>query len=70
MFATTWFESRHLSSVVDAVGEDCVMFETDFPHPTCLFPDPLRSARDNMAGLGPVAQRKILSENATRLYRL
>jgi len=70
MFATTWFESRHLSSVVEAVGEDSVMFETDFPHPTCLYPDPLTSARDNMAGLGPLTQRKILSENATRLYRL
>ncbi|MGP8058095.1 MAG: amidohydrolase family protein [Acidimicrobiales bacterium] len=70
MYATTWFESRHLGSVVDAIGEDRVMFETDFPHPTCLYPDPLRSARENMHDLGPVAQRKILSENATRLYRL
>ncbi len=70
MYATTWFESRHLGSVVDAIGEDRVMFETDFPHLTCLYPDPLRSARENMHDLGPVAQRKILSENATRLYRL
>ena len=25
-----------------SVGEDNIMFETDFPHPTCLYPDPLQ----------------------------
>ena len=25
-----------LQHLIDAVGEDNVMFETDFPHPTCL----------------------------------
>ena len=70
IYATTWFERRNLASMVDAVGEDNLMFETDFPHPTCLYPDPLKTARENMVGLAPSTQRKILSENATRLYRL
>ena len=46
------------------------MFETDFPHPTCLYPDPLKTGRENMRDLGTVVQRKILGENAARLYRL
>jgi len=52
------------------VGEDNIMFETDFPHPTCLFPYPLKTAAHNMAALTPEVQRKILSDNAVKLYRL
>jgi predicted TIM-barrel fold metal-dependent hydrolase len=70
MYATTWFERKQLAGVVEAVGEDNIMFETDFPHPTCLFPDPLETAARNMVDLTPEVQRKILSENAVRLYRL
>jgi predicted TIM-barrel fold metal-dependent hydrolase len=70
MYATTWFERANLPQVIAAVGEDNIMFETDFPLPTCLFPDPLSVARENMVGLSPEAQKKIMGDNATRLYRL
>jgi predicted TIM-barrel fold metal-dependent hydrolase len=68
--ATTWFERAGLPAIVAAVGEDNVMFETDFPHPTCLYPDPLRTADENMRELSPAARRKILGETAARLDRL
>jgi predicted TIM-barrel fold metal-dependent hydrolase len=64
------FEHRDLSGVIAAVGEDNVMFETDYPHPTCLYPSPLETAAENMQSLTPEARRKILGENAARLYRL
>ncbi len=70
IYATTWFEQRNLASIVAAVGEDNIMFETDFPHPTCLYPNPLRSAEANMRDLSPSVRRKILSENGIKLYRL
>ncbi len=70
MYATTWFERTDLAAIVAAVGEDNIMFETDFPHPTCLYPDPLKTAEENMRGLPGSAQRKILGETATKLYRL
>ncbi len=70
IYATTWFEHRNLASVIHAVGEDNVMFETDFPHPTCLYPAPLKTAEENLRGLSTAVQRKILGENAARLYRL
>ena len=44
---------RTSPSLVAAVGEDNILFETDFPHPTCLYPDPLKTARDNMRELSP-----------------
>ena len=70
IYATTWFEKRNLASLIDSVGEDNIMFETDFPHPTCLYPDPLRTAETNMQGLSPAVRRKILGDNGTKLYRL
>jgi predicted TIM-barrel fold metal-dependent hydrolase len=70
IYATTWFERTDLPAVVAAVGEDNIMFETDYPHPTCLYPDPLKTAAENLGGLSTEAQRKILGENAARLYHL
>jgi predicted TIM-barrel fold metal-dependent hydrolase len=70
IYATTWFEKRNLASLIDSVGEDNIMFETDFPHPTCLYPDPLGTARTNMVSLSDSVRRKILGDNAARLYRL
>jgi predicted TIM-barrel fold metal-dependent hydrolase len=52
------------------VGEDNILFETDFPHPTCLYPTPLDSVAAKMATLAPETQRKIMGENARALYRL
>lgn len=70
IYATTWFERSDLPTVIKAIGEDNVMFETDFPHPTCLYPDPLKTAEENMRGLSEATQRKILSDNAMKLYRV
>jgi uncharacterized protein len=70
VYATTWFERADLVSLVNRLGEDRIMFETDFPHPTCLYPDPLANAAANLAELSPVAREKILSGNARRLYKL
>jgi predicted TIM-barrel fold metal-dependent hydrolase len=35
-----------------------------------LYPDPLATAEKNMAELSPAAQRKVLGDNAVKLYRL
>ena len=70
MYATTWFEKTNMPSLVAAVGEDNIMFETDFPHPTCLYPDPLTSAHANMHELSETARHKILGGTAASLYHL
>ncbi len=70
LYATIWFERNNLTPLLAAVGEDNVMFETDFPHPTCLYPNPLDVAEENMVDLAPEVKRKIMGETAARLYRL
>ena len=71
-FATFWFERNqgNLQALVDSVGEDNILFETDFPHPTCLYPKPLDTVAEKMATLTASSRRKILGETAAKLYRL
>ena len=72
LYATFWFENNRnkLPDLIDAVGEDSILFETDFPHPTCLYPNPLASVEAKMATLAPETRKKIYGENARKLYRL
>jgi len=72
LYATFWFENNRnkLPELIEAVGEDSILFETDFPHPTCLYPKPLESVAGKMSTLPEETQRKILGENARKLYRL
>jgi predicted TIM-barrel fold metal-dependent hydrolase len=72
LYATFWFENNRnkLPDLIEAVGEDNILFETDFPHPTCLYPSPLQTVEAKMGTLTPEARRKIFGENARKLYRL
>jgi predicted TIM-barrel fold metal-dependent hydrolase len=64
-----WFE-RDLTEAVAALGDGHVMFETDYPHPTCLFPDALTSVAPAIAPLAESTRRKVMSDNAVGLYHL
>jgi predicted TIM-barrel fold metal-dependent hydrolase len=72
LYATFWFENNRnkLQDLIDAVGEDAILFETDFPHPTCLYPHPLETVEGKMQTITPEARRKIYGENARKLYRI
>lgn len=75
-YTTFWFEHETVVRCVD-LYPDNVMFETDFPHAVSLTPGAgigVKSARDtieaNLSGLDPDLLRKILSDNARRVYHL
>jgi hypothetical protein len=46
------------------------MFETDFPHPTCLYPRPLDYLTTALAQLTREQRRKVFQTNAETLYNL
>lgn len=59
-----------IPSVVDFIGEDYVCWASDYPHWDAIFPGAVDELRRHMKGLGEVAQRKILGENARRFLNL
>jgi uncharacterized protein len=56
--------------VIDALGVTQILFETDFPHPTCLYPDPVAWADDALAGVDDEVKRRVLQDNAAALYHV
>lgn len=68
VYTTYWFE-RIYPFHVDKVGEDNIMFETDYPHSTSLDSSDVEWAlTEGMAGVSEEAKRKILWANAAELY--
>jgi uncharacterized protein len=71
MYACFWFENGPtLIDSIERIGVDNCMFETDFPHPTCLFPEPLRNAVPTFKNVDESFRRKVFSENAAHVYNI
>jgi predicted TIM-barrel fold metal-dependent hydrolase len=67
-----WFASVEDPSafrVLESIGEDRVMVETDFPHMDSTWPGCQAMIRSELEGLAPEVVRKVCFENACRLYR-
>ena len=62
-----WFEKgKNMADMVRKVGIDNCLFETDFPHPTSLYP--IDNLEERIAELTPEERVKVLSTNAAKLY--
>jgi predicted TIM-barrel fold metal-dependent hydrolase len=68
--ACFWFEREGVDRVVEALGHDRLLFETDFPHPTCLYPNGVDLARRALAALDTDIATALMGGNAARLYRV
>lgn len=70
VYACWWFEDVGPRKLLEDIGVDNIMFETDFPHPTCLYPSAREHALDVLSGWSEEVQRKVLQDNAAKLYRI
>ncbi|MCE2392911.1 MAG: amidohydrolase [Proteobacteria bacterium] len=70
VYATFWFEDMTPRRLLGEIGVNNVMFETDFPHATCLYPDGQEHLRDVMAEIDEPVRRRVLQDNAAELYRI
>ena len=77
IYSCFWFEGACARSAIEQLGADHVMFETDFPHSTGITPGPASAAiaprdhlRHTLAGLPEDSIRKVLHDNAARLYKI
>jgi predicted TIM-barrel fold metal-dependent hydrolase len=57
------------TKLVDDIGEDNVMWASDFPHPDGIWPDSQEYIQRELGHLPAATQRKIVCDNAAKLYR-
>jgi predicted TIM-barrel fold metal-dependent hydrolase len=76
IYTCFWFEGEGVRKAIE-LYPDNVLYETDFPHPTSMSPGPQSVAerpRDYaervLADLPESSLRKVLHDNAARVYRL
>jgi len=62
-------EERTIGAMLDLVGEDRILWGSDYPHidSTLAAPDLIRAS---VAGLSPQRQAAVLGENARRVFGL
>jgi predicted TIM-barrel fold metal-dependent hydrolase len=68
LYACFWFEEEGPKRLIETVGADRILFETDFPHPTCLYPEAASHLRSVLSEVPEDSRRKVLYENAAKLY--
>ena len=56
--------------LLDTLGEDRVMWASDYPHADSTWPDSQRVIEDSFKDVAPGARRRILCDNARQLYGL
>ncbi len=76
IYGCFWFEEEAARFAIERFP-DSVLFETDFPHPTCQHPGPAsigvppgEYATKALAGLADDIVAKVLHDNAAKLYGL
>jgi predicted TIM-barrel fold metal-dependent hydrolase len=77
IYGCFWFERRTARTALEMLGPDNILYETDFPHPTSMAPGPATTAiqpnvflREAFSDLPEDTLRKILHDNAARIYHL
>jgi uncharacterized protein len=71
VYACYWFEQTAPRRLIDKVGVDNILFETDFPHPTSLYGDEVHARiKSGLSDCDETTQRKILWANGQKLYKV
>jgi predicted TIM-barrel fold metal-dependent hydrolase len=63
-------DERTLPVLAPVIGEDRIVWGSDYPHHDATFPGAVKALRENLAPLAPYAQDRVLGQNAAELYRL
>lgn len=70
LYVMFWFEQIAAQKLIEDIGVNNVLVETDVPHPTCLYPTPREHFARVLGGLSPDQQRRVLQDNAAELYKI
>ncbi|HWX37137.1 MAG TPA: amidohydrolase family protein, partial [Steroidobacteraceae bacterium] len=55
--------------LIDELGEDNIMWGSDFPHPDGVWPDSQEYIQRELGHLPAATRKKIVCDNAAKLYR-
>jgi predicted TIM-barrel fold metal-dependent hydrolase len=69
-WVTFWFEKVGPMKLLETIGIDKVLFETDFPHPTALYPGVQEHIVQTLGGYSHDVRKRVLERNAVELYNL
>jgi predicted TIM-barrel fold metal-dependent hydrolase len=69
VYVNFWFEAEGIKLRHD-IGIENIMWESDFPHVASYYPRSWQEVNRVLAGVPPEDRRKLLYENAIRLYRI
>ena len=70
VYGCYWFEKGVSNELLDKVGIDKIMFETDFPHVTCLYGNIDETIEAGIGDKSDAVKRRILFENCAELYKV
>jgi predicted TIM-barrel fold metal-dependent hydrolase len=65
---TTECDERLVYHTIEELGDDRILFETDYPHPDSRYPRAVQTFLDQER-VSPESKRKILWDNAVDFYR-
>ncbi|MCU1456405.1 MAG: amidohydrolase 2 [Actinomycetia bacterium] len=68
VFVTYWFEQIAPNYLLDVIPIDNILFETDFPHTTCLYGNIDETIAHGLGHVSDEVRQKILWGNSARLY--
>jgi predicted TIM-barrel fold metal-dependent hydrolase len=67
-FVSVEGDERSLPALLDLIGEDVLFWASDFPHFDGHFPGAVREAVEGLSSLPERVTRKVLGENAARMF--
>jgi predicted TIM-barrel fold metal-dependent hydrolase len=68
-YVNFWFEKTGIENRYH-IGVDNIMWESDYPHPTCSWPNSQDFIERSLAGVPEAERRKILVDNAVKVFNL
>ena len=67
---STYQHEPSVAAMIPLIGEDNVMWGSDYPHPDGIWPDSQTWIAKDLGSVSPAVRRKVLCENAGKLYGL
>jgi predicted TIM-barrel fold metal-dependent hydrolase len=63
-------QEPHIAALVAAIGDESIVWATDYPHADSVFPDAVDVLRRSMEGLSAPSQERIIGTNAQRFFAI